>query len=155
MLGVHVERLLVHRGVILDLIYRRLWLPRLLGRLGLLLRGSLGKMMLEEQMRGMGDWRGSRRGARGGVTGRMGVLMGMLMRVLVRVRMLVLVLVRVGVGVLELVLVLVGVLLGGLGVVLLLVVEAVEGVVLCVEGCVRAGEDWKGKTYGSRDKGWD
>ncbi len=66
LLCVNVERLLVHRGVILDLIYGRLRLARL--RL-LLLRWWRGlwlrrrKMVLQEEVRGVRDGSRCRRGA--------------------------------------------------------------------------------------------
>lgn len=49
MLGIHVEWLLVHGSIILDLIYGRIRLSRLL-RLWVLLRRCLGEMVLEEEV---------------------------------------------------------------------------------------------------------
>lgn len=47
--GIHVEWLLVHGSIILDLIYRRIRLSHLLGLL-VLLRGCLRKMILKEEV---------------------------------------------------------------------------------------------------------
>ena len=49
LLGIHVEGFFVHGGVILDLIYGRIRLSRLL-RLWVLLRRCLGEMVLEEEV---------------------------------------------------------------------------------------------------------
>ena len=62
LLGIDVERLLVHGSVILNLVYGRVRLSRLLWlRLGLRLGRGLRQMVLEEEVRGMRYGRGRRR----------------------------------------------------------------------------------------------
>ena len=63
LLGIHVERFLIHGSVILDLVDRRFWLSRLLGlRLGIWLAGRR-EMVLEEEVGGVRNRRGCGRRA--------------------------------------------------------------------------------------------